>query len=60
MTDAERFGVFPEFARLAAEGGFTVPVAATFPLEDWSKALEISLSGHARGKLLLLPSGDVG
>lgn len=59
-TDAERFGVFPEFARLAAEGGFTVPVAATFPLEDWSKALEISLPGHARGKLLLLPSGDVG
>ncbi len=54
-TDEERFGVFPEFARLAAEGRFTVPVAGTFPLTDWRRALEISLTGHAHGKLLLLP-----
>jgi hypothetical protein len=51
----ETFGVFPEFARLAADGKFTVPVAATFPLEDWRAALERSLTGHARSKLLLLP-----
>lgn len=51
----ESFGFFPEFARLAAEGRFTVPVTATFALEDWRTALEISLTGHARGKLLLLP-----
>ncbi|MEU8976093.1 NADP-dependent oxidoreductase [Streptomyces monashensis] len=56
-TDDELFGVFPEFAQLAAEGRFTVPVAATFPLADWRKALEISLTGHARGKLLLVPAG---
>ena len=49
-----RFEAFPEFAALAADGRFTVPIARTFPLEDWRAALEISLTGHARGKLLLL------
>jgi NADPH:quinone reductase-like Zn-dependent oxidoreductase len=55
-TDDERYGAFPEFARLAAAGRFTVPVAGTFPLDQWRTALEISQAGHARGKLLLLPS----
>jgi NADPH:quinone reductase-like Zn-dependent oxidoreductase len=49
------FDVFPEFAQLAADGKFTVPIAGTFPLEDWRTAMEISLSGQARGKLRLLP-----
>ncbi|MFJ9928168.1 zinc-binding dehydrogenase [Streptomyces misionensis] len=56
QTDDERFGAFPGFARLAAEGRFTVPIAETFPLADWRKALDISLTGHAHGKLLLLPA----
>jgi NADPH:quinone reductase-like Zn-dependent oxidoreductase len=56
-TDAERFGAVAEFAQLAAEGKFTVPVAGTFPLDEWRTALKISLTGHAHGKLLLLP-GD--
>lgn len=60
LTDDERFGAFPEFARLAADGRFTVPIAGTFPLADWRKALDISLTGHARGKLLLLPAGSGG
>jgi NADPH:quinone reductase-like Zn-dependent oxidoreductase len=47
--------VFAEFAQLAADGKFTVPIAGTFPLDDWRTAMEISLSGQARGKLLLLP-----
>ena len=51
----QRFDVFPEYAQLAADGKFTVPIAGTFPLEDWHTALEISLSGQAHGKLLLLP-----
>ncbi len=51
----QRFDVSPEFAQLAADGKFTVPIAGTFPLEDWRTALEISLSGQAHGKLLLLP-----
>jgi NADPH:quinone reductase-like Zn-dependent oxidoreductase len=56
-TDDERFGTIPEFAQLAAEGKFTVPVSGTFPLDQWRTALEISLTGHGRGKLLLLPAG---
>ena len=51
----DRAAVFAEFGQLAAAGTFTVPVAATFPLDDWRTAMEISLSGQARGKLLLLP-----
>ena len=51
----DRPAVFAEFAQLAAAGKFAVPVAATFPLEDWRAAMEVSLSGQARGKLLLLP-----
>jgi NADPH:quinone reductase-like Zn-dependent oxidoreductase len=56
-TRSERFNPFPEFAQLAAAGRFTVPIARTFPLADWQAALELSLTGHPRGKLLLL-SGD--
>jgi NADPH:quinone reductase-like Zn-dependent oxidoreductase len=51
----QRFDAFPEYAQLAAAGTFTVPVAGTFPLDDWRTAMEISLGGHARGKLLLRP-----
>jgi NADPH:quinone reductase-like Zn-dependent oxidoreductase len=55
---ALRYDVLGEFAQYAAEGKFTVPVAQTFALEDWRRALDISQSGHARGKLILLPAGD--
>ncbi len=55
---ANRVEALPEFARLAAEGRFRVPIAATFPLEEWRTAMQISQSGKARGKLLLLPGGD--
>jgi hypothetical protein len=30
-----------------------VPVARAFPLENWRTAAELSLSGQARGKLVL-------
>jgi NADPH:quinone reductase-like Zn-dependent oxidoreductase len=50
-----RYEAFPEFARLAADGAFTVPIARSFPLEEWRAALQISLTRHAHGKLLLLP-----
>jgi NADPH:quinone reductase-like Zn-dependent oxidoreductase len=52
-----RRNVLGEFAQLAADGQFTIPVARTFPLEDWRAALDISQGGHARGKLVLLPTG---
>jgi NADPH:quinone reductase-like Zn-dependent oxidoreductase len=47
-----REGVLAEFAKLAAEGRFTVPIARTYPLDDWREALAASLSGHAHGKLV--------
>jgi NADPH:quinone reductase-like Zn-dependent oxidoreductase len=43
-----------EFVRLAATGRFNIPIARTFALENWRDALEVSLAGRARGKLLLL------
>ena len=51
-----RWDMLAEFARLAAEGRFTVPLARTFPLEGWREALDLSLSGRAHGKLVLLPT----
>jgi NADPH:quinone reductase-like Zn-dependent oxidoreductase len=47
--------VLAEYAQLAADGKFTIPVARTFPLTDWRAALDLSQSGRARGKLVLLP-----
>ena len=47
------YGALSEFAKLAAEGRFTVPIARTFPLADWRAALDLSLTGHAHGKLIL-------
>ncbi len=51
-----RYDVLGEYAQHAAAGRFTIPIAATFPLDDWRTALDTSLSGHPRGKLLLLPT----
>jgi NADPH:quinone reductase-like Zn-dependent oxidoreductase len=50
-----RYDLLGEYARRAADGGFAIPIARTFPLADWRTALEISAGGHARGKLILLP-----
>jgi len=49
-----RWNVLGDYGRLAAEGRFSIPVAQTFALEDWRDALDISLAGRARGKLILL------
>ncbi len=53
------FEAFPEYARLAAAGRLSVPIARTFPLADWPTALELSLTSHPRGKLLLIPGNAV-
>lgn len=42
-------------AGLANEGRFTVPVHAAFPLEEAAAAHELSETGHARGKIVLIP-----
>jgi NADPH:quinone reductase-like Zn-dependent oxidoreductase len=51
-----RYETFGEMAQAAAAGKFSIPIARTFPLEQWRDAMEISISGKAGGKLLLLPS----
>ncbi len=43
----------PVAAALAAEGRFTVPLHAVFPLAQAAKAHEESATGHARGKIVL-------
>lgn len=48
------YGALGEFAGLAAEGRFKVPVARTFPLTDWRSAMELSVTGRAHGKLILV------
>lgn len=51
-----RYDVLGEFAQLAAQARFTVPIARTYPLEDWRAAFDLSQSQKAHGKLMLLPS----
>lgn len=48
-----RTDVLGEYAQLAAEGRFSIPVARAFTLEDWRAAAELSQSGHAHGKVIL-------
>lgn len=48
-----RYDVLGEFASLAADGRFSVPVSRIFPLDDWRAALELSQSRQSRGKLVL-------
>lgn len=50
-----RYDALDRYARLAADGGFGIPIARTFPLAKWRAASEISRGGHAHGKLVLLP-----
>ncbi len=51
-----RYDVLPRFAALAAQAKFTIPVARAFPLDEWRTAMQVSLAGHAHGKLLVLTS----
>jgi NADPH:quinone reductase-like Zn-dependent oxidoreductase len=47
--------VFADYAARAAAGTFRLPIARTFPLSQWREAAELSLSGHPRGKVVLIP-----
>jgi len=49
--------LLPQYAALAADGAFRVPIARTYPFAHWREAVSLSLSGHARGKLVLLTEG---
>lgn len=47
--------LLPQYAALMAEGRFHLPVAKTYPLDQWREAAQLSLSGSPHGKILLLP-----
>jgi NADPH:quinone reductase-like Zn-dependent oxidoreductase len=47
--------ILPQYAALAAEGAFRIPIARSFSLSDWREAVELSMSGHPHGKVVLLP-----
>jgi NADPH:quinone reductase-like Zn-dependent oxidoreductase len=49
-----RYETFGEMAQAAADGKFVIPISRAFPLERWREAMEISVSGKASGKLLLV------
>jgi NADPH:quinone reductase-like Zn-dependent oxidoreductase len=51
-----RYDVIGEYAQRAAAGTFSIPIAGTYPLEKWREALDVSRSGRAGGKLVLLTS----
>lgn len=53
-----RYDVVGDFAQYAADGKFSIPVGKTFALDAWRSAVEISQSGRAHGKLILLPATD--
>ncbi|MEP6649331.1 MAG: NADP-dependent oxidoreductase [Lapillicoccus sp.] len=45
----------PEIARLLASGELTLPIQGTYALEDTAEAHREGLTGHTRGKLVILP-----
>ena len=51
IRDAAR----PEVARLLASGELTLPIQATYPLENTAEAHREGLTGHTRGKLVIVP-----
>lgn len=47
--------LLPQYASLAAQGAFRLPIAKSYPLEQWRDAVHLSLSGNPHGKVVLLP-----
>ena len=45
----------PQYAALAADGAFRIPIARTYPLAEWRDAVKLSMSGHPHGKVVLRP-----
>ncbi|HEV7185731.1 MAG TPA: NADP-dependent oxidoreductase [Leifsonia sp.] len=50
--------ILNDWAALAAAGEFRLPIARTYSLGEWRDAVERSVSGSPRGKLVLLPQLD--
>ena len=49
----------PQYASLAADGAFYIPIARTYPLNEWRNAVKLSISGHPHGKVVLLPDTGI-
>jgi NADPH:quinone reductase-like Zn-dependent oxidoreductase len=47
--------LLPHYASLAAQGAFRLPIAKSYPLEQWRDAVHLSLAGNPHGKVVLLP-----
>jgi NADPH:quinone reductase-like Zn-dependent oxidoreductase len=47
--------LMPHYASLAAQGAFRLPIAKSYPLEQWRDAVHLSLAGNPHGKVVLLP-----
>lgn len=55
-ADFLRYDILGDYAKLAAEGKFSVPIARTYALKDWRQAMEVSQSGNPHGKIMILPT----
>jgi NADPH:quinone reductase-like Zn-dependent oxidoreductase len=47
--------LLPQYAALAAQGAFRLPIAKSYSLEQWRDAAHLSLEGNPHGKVVLLP-----
>lgn len=47
--------LLPQYASLAAQGEFRLPLAKSYPLEQWRDAVDLSLAGNPHGKVVLIP-----
>lgn len=51
-------GLLAEYAALAAQGAFRLPIAKSYSLQEWRAAVELSLSGYPHGKVVLRPDSE--
>jgi NADPH:quinone reductase-like Zn-dependent oxidoreductase len=47
-------GVITELASLIEQGEVSIPIAATFPLQDVRQAYDLLAQRHTRGKIVLV------
>ena len=50
--------ILGSLAELAADGRLSVPIVATFPLDQVREAYALLDQGHTHGKIVLLPAGE--
>jgi NADPH:quinone reductase-like Zn-dependent oxidoreductase len=60
VEDAKRTGELKQIAELVASGRVKVNVETILPLREARKAQDLSQSGHARGKIVLVVGAEAG